>query len=91
VGVEAASGAFDLAHVEEVVEGTLDLEGRGMGGTGVEGGDVYGIADGGNELQEMLGQETGVECVGSVLDEVLSLQVVGSQDGETSEVAVIEQ
>jgi hypothetical protein len=52
---------------------------------------VDGIESGGEELEEMLGEETTVQRVGTVHDEVLSLQVVGSQDGYASEIGVSEQ
>jgi hypothetical protein len=72
-GIEAASGTLDLAHAEEIVEGTLDLEGWGMGGTGVECGNVYGVSGCGNDVQEVLREETPMQGVGAVLDEVSGL------------------
>jgi hypothetical protein len=44
-----------------------------MGGTGVESGNVYGISGRGNDVQEVLREETAVQRVGAVLQEVSGL------------------
>ena len=81
-GVEATGGTVDLAHVEEVVEGALDLEGGGMGGVGVELGDGDGVAGGGDELEEVLSEELTMEGVGTDAEEVGGFEGVGAEDGE---------
>ena len=74
--VEGTSRAIDLTHAQEIIEGALDLEGGGVERTGVEGGNVDGIASLGDDLEEALRQELAMQGVRAVIDEILGLEAV---------------
>jgi hypothetical protein len=57
-----------------------------MGGLSIEGGDGDGIGSIGDDGLEVLEQETAVQSIGAVLDEVAGRQLVGTQDTDVRKV-----
>jgi hypothetical protein len=69
----------------------LDLEGRKVGELGVERGDVHGVRGVGNQGEELLGEEATAEDIGTVLDEVTSLEGVVAVEGNVGKVGMLEE
>src|SRR5262249_42655127 len=69
-------------HVDEILEGALDLGLGGMWETGVERGDGDGVGDFGEKSEQVLAEEAMMERVGAVLEEVSSGERVGTHNGD---------
>ena len=69
----------------------MDLKGSGVGRTSVEGGDGDRIRRGGDDGQEVLGEDFTMEGVGAVFDKFLGLEGMGSLDGDVGKVGMVWQ
>ncbi len=87
-GVEATGGTFDVAVVEEVFEGALNLGDGGIGEMGVEGGGRDGFGGIGDDGEDELGKELTMEGVGAIREELVGLEDVMAVDGDVSKVGV---
>ena len=81
---EAPLWMLDVAGVEEVAQGTLDLEGSGMGRAGRKSGNRDGVGSLGDDCEEVLREELTMESVGTSLEQVSGLEGVGTLRWERS-------
>ena len=79
-GVEASGVTLDLACVDEVVQAVLDFKGVVLGELGGKRGEVDGFAVGRHEVIEAVGEETAVENVRAIGEEVVGLQGVSTME-----------
>ena len=78
---EATSWTLDVAGVEEVAQGTLDLEGSGIGRDDRKSGNRDGVGSLGDDCEEVLREELTMEGVGTSFEQVFGLEGVGTLDG----------
>ena len=73
-GVEATGGTLDLLCADEIGEGALDLEWRGVGEVVIDASDGEWSVGVGEEAEDGFGEEATVEGAGVVFEEVLGVE-----------------
>lgn len=81
--------ADDFADVDEVGEDPVDLEGRGIGALLVECGDGEVAGTFGYDTADVISEETTVQGVGTVVEEILALEVVFAEHGDVGHAGIL--